>query len=151
MNRRTKSIWFPGLISISVASVFLMILQRTGVQPHIIWLRSGLALLLYLPWLIAQPLLGAMGAYLSRRAGGERHARLAAGLFPSIAMLGTLGFGFLAGFIIDYIVRRAVPATPMFSGMAIYVCLWVVLPGVASLLGELPFLKTSKTGVLAHR
>ena len=49
------------------------------------------------PWLLSLPLCGGAGAYLSRRAGGERPACPAAGLFPVIAMTSSVGFLTLVG------------------------------------------------------
>jgi hypothetical protein len=93
MNDRTRQIWLPGLASLMAANLLLLALTRISLEPHVILSRStcvfpGLELTLaYVPWLVAQPLVGAFGACLSHRAGGGRLARLAAGLFPSIVML----------------------------------------------------------------
>jgi hypothetical protein len=140
MNNRTKSLWLPGLVSLAAANAFLMILQRAGLQPHFIWLRSGPALMLYLRWLIALPLFGALSTYLSRRAGGQPLARLAAGLFPSIILLGLFCLLLVGGLIVD----RQVRGTLTLIGFATGVGNWVLLPGAALLLGALPFLKAPK-------
>jgi MFS family permease len=147
MNQRTKSVWLPGLISLIVASLFLMILEKIGVRPKI-WWPSGFGLAVHLPWLIAQPALGALGAYLSHRAGGDRRARLAAGLFPSIVMLGAFCLMALIGFVISILVHWPVSIRLTLIGFAIYVCFWVVLPGLGLLLGALPFLREQKAAAL---
>lgn len=139
MNDRTKGIWVPGLVSLTLAMAFLMILPVTGVQPRFIWMRSGPPLELYTPWLIAQPLFGAIGAYLSRRAGGDRRACLAAGLFPSMVMMVL----FCVGFAVSLIVARQLP--PISTSAALgQICFWIVLPGLALLVGALPFLKAPR-------
>jgi hypothetical protein len=94
INERTKQLWLPALASLAAANLLLMALTINSLQPRLVVERStawfpGLALLAaYLPWLSSQPLLGALGAWLSHRAGGNRAARLCAALFPSIVMLG---------------------------------------------------------------
>jgi hypothetical protein len=136
MNQRTRTLWLPGLVSLSLAMALLMILQLTGVPPRFVWMRSGPPVLFYSAWLFAQPLFGAIGAWLSRRAGGDRRACLAAGLFPSIVMLGLCCVGLTVKLITD----RAALQLPLLSLLA-QVCFLIVLPGLALLLGALPFLK----------
>ncbi len=140
MNNRTKNLWLPGLVSLAAANGFLMILQRAGLQPHIISLRSGFVLMLHLQWLVALPLFGALSTYLSRRAGGQRLARLVAGLFPSIILLGLFCLLMAGALIVD----RQVRGTLTLIGFATGVGNWVLLPGAALLLGALPFLKAPK-------
>ena len=139
MNDRTRSLWVPGLVSLTAAMAFLMFLQLTGVQPRFIWLRSGPPLMLYSPWLIAQPLFGAIGAYLSRRAGGERRACLIAGLFPAMVMLGL----FSVGLAVKIVVLGKLFSIPLAAVLG-QTCFWIILPGFALLFGTLPFLKTTR-------
>jgi len=116
--------------------VFLMLLQRAAFPLNVF--RAGpIVLALYLPLLVAAPLIGAMGAYLSQRGGGGRGACLAAGLFPLTAMVGTICVLALTG--------NFKLATPLPVHFAIALVFGVALPGAALLLGVLPFLKTSKT------
>jgi hypothetical protein len=136
MNDRTRSLWLPGLVSLTLAMALLMILQVSGVPPRFIWMRSGPPVLFYTSWLLAQPLIGAIGAWLSRRAGGDRRACLVAGLFPSIALLGLCCVGLTVKLITD----RAALQLPLFSVLT-QLCFLIVLPGLALLLGTLPFLK----------
>ena len=88
MNDRTKHLWLPGLVSLTLAMILLAPLIAISMQPRFLG-RSPLEMVL-LPWLAVLPLCGASGAYLSRRSGGSPRARLIAGLFPTIALL-TLG------------------------------------------------------------
>ena len=146
MNRRTKSVWLPGLVTLALASVFLMVLEIIGVHPRM-WGPVGFGLPIHLPWLIAQPVFGAVGAYLSLRAGGNRRARLAAGLFPSIAMTCAFCLMLVIGFVIGVFVRQPMSVGLTFVGFAVVVCFWAVLPGLGLLLGALPFLKEQKAAV----
>jgi hypothetical protein len=143
MNDRTRKFWLPGFVGLTASMGLLMILQRAGVQPHVQWLRSGPELTLYLPWLIAQPLIGAVGAYLSRRAGGATPMRLGAGLFPAIAMLGLFCLMLPVGIAIQ---RDAfVLHHPAYLASVAFV--WVVAPATGLLLGALPFLRVAKPQV----
>jgi len=138
MNHRVKSLWLPGLASLAAANLFLLLLTRISLQPQsLLRLNSGLGKSLYIAWIFAQLLFGALGAFLSRRAGGTRTARIVAGIFPAIVM-----FGLCAVFIpITAVAERNVFVLhhPLYYALGVF--LWVVLPGVALLLGAAPFLR----------
>jgi hypothetical protein len=141
MNQRTKAVWIPGLISLALASGVLALLQVWGVRPHIVWMRSGLAVLFYIPWLVAHPAFGAIGAYISRRNGGARPERLAAGVLPAAAMVAAFCFFFCV-----QIVRNAITSGDevTFLGLSLCIASWAVVPGFALALGTLPFLRDPK-------
>src|SRR5271169_888627 len=63
MNYRTRSLWLPALTNLATAAGALMILQKLGVQPRVVWLGKT-AMVLYFPWLFALPLFGAVAARL---------------------------------------------------------------------------------------
>ncbi len=137
MNNRTKRLWLPGLVNIAIALVLptglLIALTHLGVEPRLSYARLVGSL-----WLLASAFGGAMGAYLSRRAGGKPFARLASALFPVAVFVVTIGF--VCGFIV--LVHSFLPSqfTPWrelaraFPMTSIY--------GAASLLGALPFLRS---------
>jgi hypothetical protein len=131
MNPRTKQLWLPGLVNLTIAMVLLMLEIRTGVQPRV-YNAQYAAMVLYFPWLAILPFCGALGAYLSRRAGGDRWARLATASFPAAAYLGC--------FILIFLVTRFGPDRFVsLSALGVVVSTWVVIPGAALLLGALPF------------
>lgn len=133
MNRRTHSLWVPALVTFFGASVSLATCQFFGLQPHMVWLGKAWVWL-YWWWLATLPVFGAVGAYLSRRAHGTLPARLAASLFPSLIMLVVLCIILPWGLAIDgFDFLRLV-------GFGLGAITWVVIPGIASLLGALPFL-----------
>lgn len=142
MNSRTKRLWLPGLVSLVAAHGFLMILERAGLPFHFFKLASMSMPLYPISWLGALPLFGAIAAYLSRRAGGDLLARVAAGVFPSIAVLAVICFGVLAALVSGHGTWWVAIVLGMFC--------WVVLPGAALLLGVLPFLRPLKAGVLLN-
>ena len=140
MNHRTKSLWLPALASFAAASLFLLVLTHITLQPRFLVRLPGLGRSFYIEWLCAQILFGALGAYLSRRAGGNRTARIVAGTFPAIVQFGLWAFWIPASALLE---RDAfVLHHPMFYAFGIFV--WVVPPGIALLLGAAPFLKEQK-------
>jgi len=137
MNYRTKTLWLPGLISLAAAMIVFTISTRVGLQPQ--FLARGLSnAVVYLGWLLPLPFCGAIGAFLSRRAGGQRLARLAAGLFPAIAMVVLVGFLML--------ICQIVLAKPQGFNLIRGLFFGMVLPVVALWLGTIPFLIASRSG-----
>lgn len=146
MNDRTKGFWLPSFISLVATTVFLVIFESAGLQPYLIG-HFGSAMNyspveLFLPWLCILPFLGGASAYLSRRVGSGRALRLTAGLFPVLV--------FLAGIIIvvplDFAINGVRATAAIFPSIAGGVLSMVVFPGVALLLGVLPFLRDSGAG-----
>lgn len=142
MYSRLRTIWIPGLITGMLAAILLKILVAAGIRPTIYW-TSEMPLVFYIPWLITLPLVGAAGAFCSRRAGGNVGARVLAVLLPcyvllvpfSLAAVAAALEGKSAGFIV--------------LAMSQYVAVWTVVPSVALVIGTLPFLSTTQAQVKA--
>ncbi|HXQ26887.1 MAG TPA: hypothetical protein VN822_10800 [Candidatus Acidoferrales bacterium] len=142
MNERTRQLWLPGLASLTAGNLLLMALSYASLHPRMVAERAttwfpGLALMAaYMPWVAAQPLVGALGAWLSHRAGGGRAMRLCAGLFPSIVMLACWGLFIPA--------TAAVEGPKWVTQHPVYFVLgavaWVAPATMGLLLGSLPFL-----------
>jgi hypothetical protein len=133
MNRRITTLWLPGLLSLTVAMGLLMVMRRVGVPPHIVWVRR-MPMLIFMPWLVALPLSGAASAYLSSRGGGNVAACLLASLFPAIVLFCLVSIGFAGMAISDRLDRPEW----LYVGLGFFN--WVILPGVALLVGAMPFL-----------
>ncbi|HET6181125.1 MAG TPA: hypothetical protein VFE61_29675 [Candidatus Sulfotelmatobacter sp.] len=148
MNHRTRSFWLPVLISLGGASVSLLLIQLTGMEPRLIWidlrhifpasspLYGKIGMTVYWPWLASLPFFGALGAYLSRRSQGNTPVRLLAGLSPALIML--------------VVMCMILPFSLALDGLSLFQLVvfgfwglfnWVAIPAVALLLGALPFLK----------
>jgi hypothetical protein len=138
LNHRTKTLWWPGLVSLTASMSWLMILQRVGPQPRMPWLHSGLPLMPYLVWLGTQPLLGATSAYMSRRAGGDRLTELTSTLFPSIVMLGL----WCLVVAISILVEKNPHVLPQWPLVLFGAFVWAIFPGLLVLLGRLLSLRT---------
>jgi hypothetical protein len=135
MNRRTRTFWVPALVSLAAAMACLTISTLGGLEPRFV-ARGWATYVVYIPWLLTLPLCGAAGACLSRRAGGERRTCLAAGSFPAIAMTSLVGFLTVIG--------RFVYAKPQWVYFPMAVLFGSILPGMALLLGTVPFAKASR-------
>ncbi len=135
MNHRSKSIWLPGWITLTLSMSLLALLDAVGLHPRIVWINNP-PLIVSLPWLVVLPAVGALGAYLSRRARGRVWQRLIAGVFPAVAM----GSFFLAVLPLSLTVDSHVPTRLVLSGLASGLLGWVAIPAAALLVGTLPFL-----------
>ena len=170
MNYRTKVLWLPALFALTMSSGLLALLQYAGLLPHFYWLSTGSStayltqrvglvmvppiplLILYIPWLIALPVVGAVAAFWSQRAGGKAIHRLLAALAPPIGMLGffliTPFITLLVYMLIPLFAKGSghtrVPLTlhaPPMIGVLVVLVSWVLLPAVGLFLGALPFLR----------
>ena len=140
MTNRIRTLWLPAMANLLAAMLLLMMMQRLGVRPHLIWVNAiegKFALVFYFPWLIALPVFGAAGAYLSRCAQGDTVARLTAALSPALTLIA--------------LVCLIAPWSLLIDGLSIYrmvliaggLLSWGVLPACALLIGTLPFLRES--------
>lgn len=154
---RTKVLWLPALVALTLSSSLLAIFQFSGLVPRFYWLsRAGLSMhpffTFYLPWLIALPAIGAVAAFWSQRAGGKAIHRLLAALAPPIGMLGF----FLISPFITLLIYMLLPLfthgaahgafgptdiATIATGVLVLLVSWVLLPAVGLLLGAVPFLR----------
>jgi hypothetical protein len=136
MTNRVKQFWFPALVTLLLSMGLLMLIQVFGPSPWTVSRKSGWTFVapvavIYLPWLLSLPVIGAIGAYLSNRAGGSRRAVLSAIVFP---VLPYLVFFVVALPVIaifnDYLAHHF-----MFSALFLGLFAWVLAPGAALLVG----------------
>lgn len=142
MNYRTRSLWLPGLATLTVAMGALAIIMghrtnRFYFEPRVYWYGSMAVVQIYLPWLAILPLIGGLGAYLSRLAGGNLKTRLAAATFPALVTLALFCPGIVVAAVTQH--RSSWPILPV--AFLVMASNWVLLPGVALTLGALPFLR----------
>jgi hypothetical protein len=142
MNQRTRQLWLPALASLTAGNVLLSALSYMSLHPRFVAERAtewfpGLALMAaYLPWVVAQPLVGGLGAWLARRAGAGRAVRLFAGVFPSIVMLACWALFIPATAAIEK--PAALLQHPFYLVLGAFA--WVAPAMMGLLLGALPFL-----------
>ncbi len=135
MQKRVHQLWVPGFVTLIVSMTFLAMLQKLGFQPRIIGSGPS-AILFYVPWLALLPLFGALGAYLSVRAGAPRATALLSSIFPVVALTAAFLLMFPIGVIIDVFGRHvdfSIVATALLrDGIG-----WLLVPGAALFLGGL--------------
>ena len=137
MNYRVKALWLPGVCASVLSMLLLRLFQGMSATPPVTWAWHGAYLVLYWQWLLCLPLIGAFGAYWSRRAGGKFLESALAVSFPVLGLmrLPTLIFPFVLVF------RWIVYHHSLLIPSALFVLGWGVLPEAALLLGALPFFK----------
>ena len=159
MNNRTRTLWFPAVVNLFIATILLTLLEMLGVHPRMIHAHMALNYfakshpdaikylvpidrLLYrlnLTWLCALPFSAALASLLARRAKAPAAFRLLAGLAPSLVWLAV----FVAMSLEFELDRWQFPSGfPLeFSYFALSAISWIALPAVPLLLGTLPFLR----------
>jgi hypothetical protein len=139
MNSRVKQLWLPSLLTYVLSMGFLALIQIFGPKPWVSFytgddMRTTPSLIVYIPWLAALPLIGAVGAYLSNRAGASVRTVLVSSIFPILPSIVVFAVVLPVGLIID----RQVGVKFVAAGLLQGVIGWVLIPGTALLAGGLP-------------
>src|SRR5256886_10473884 len=138
MQKRVQQLWTPGFLTMALTMISLVTLQGLGFQARVVSWNGPRTTFLNLPWLLSLPFFGALGAYLSSRAGGSRRAVLLASTFPALALTGAFLSMFPIGFAMERIIGRRVgfsivATTILRDGIG-----WLLVPGAALLAGGVP-------------
>lgn len=138
MTNRVKQFWLPSLLTLLSSMGLLIIIEFFCPNPWAIppehkrgWLVIAPAAVVYLPWLLSLPVIGAMGAYLSIRAGGTRREAFTSISFPVLPYSVT----FIIGLPMIAILDDHVAHNMMFSALFVGLFAWVLAPGAALLTG----------------
>jgi hypothetical protein len=138
MTGRVKQFWLPGFLTLFVSMLLLMVIQFIGPRPLVVgmhgWRMMAPVAVIYLPWLFLLLPIGALGAYLSGRAGASQRTTFLSIVFPVLPYLVL----FIIAFPVSLIVDDHVAHSLMFSALFIGLLAWVLLPGIALLAGGLP-------------
>jgi hypothetical protein len=140
LNQRSRTFWLPALITLSGAEFFWAILMRRAF--------FGFPRIVHQPilFLATLPLIGALGACTSKRGGGGRIARMAAGVFPVITM-----FGVLTVIIVgEFVTNRGAFKGVQHWGPWFVLPTVILLPILASLAGTLPFMRDANKQSSPH-
>jgi len=138
MTNRVKQFWLPSLLTLLLTMGLLMLIQLFGPNPWMVARKSGWTLVapvavVYLPWLLSLPVIGAMGAFLSSRAGGSRRAVFSSIVFPVLPYL----VFFLLALPVMAIFNDRLAHNIMFGALFVGLFAWVLAPGAALLAGGL--------------
>jgi hypothetical protein len=146
LNDRTNRLWLPGLTILLGAIICLCLIHFYFLTfgQRIFWLASRWPVEVNFPWLCVLPFLGAGAACWSRRQGGSRVVRAAAGLFPVLLFIAIFWFEqtqyvfFRDPLPICIAGKHSVHFFPVFAWAVLN---WVIIPAVVLLFGVLPFLR----------
>lgn len=151
-----RCVVFPGMLALVLSAMAMWttsMLFRSGAQYvfHVIGdPRTYFAF--NLPWLIALPIAGAAGAWMSWWYGGTSRQRLLAAIFPHVAMLAALLVSMFVLSPLAFVIAKLLGAPGPhltqddFSIIVWMVRLyrlftpWVIVPAISSAIGALPFL-----------
>ena len=138
ITNRVKQFWLPSLLTLLFSMGLLALIQVFGPNPWLVARKSGWSLVapvavVYLPWLLSLPLIGAMGAYLSNRGGGSQRAVFGSIVFPVLPYL----VFFVVALPVMAIFNDQLAHNIMFGALFVGLFAWVLAPGAALFVGGL--------------
>jgi hypothetical protein len=135
MTNRVTQLWLPGFLTFVLSSGILALIGIYGPKPWAL-MRVGQPpiVLFFIPWLLSLPLVGAVGAYLSHRAGGSRRAIFSSIVFPVLPFLASIVVVLPVSLVFDHFIAHNIAPTALLMALLG----WVLAPGVALLAGGLP-------------
>ncbi|HEX9232860.1 MAG TPA: hypothetical protein VF863_00475 [Candidatus Acidoferrum sp.] len=137
MPKRVAQFWLPAFLTLLLSMVLLAVIQMFGPNP---WTRVVASrwwmpvAVVYVSWLLFLPLIGALGAYMSRRAGGSARAVFFSIVFPTLPYLTFFLIGLPIALILDDRVAHNITIPAFFVGLSA----WVIFPAAALLAGGWP-------------
>jgi len=139
MPKLVAQFWFPAFVTLLLSMVCLALIQIFGPNPWLTpvthgWRFVAPVLLVYFPWLFTLPFIGALGAYISNRAGGRARVVFSATIFPILPYTVFFIIGLPIAMIFDDHVARNLTLPMFFVGL----CAWVIFPAAALLAGGVP-------------
>lgn len=133
MTNRVTQLWLPGLAAFVLSGGILALMQILRLKAWVLTKNGDLTAVLYVWWLILLPLTGAVGAYLSWRAGGSERAILLSIVFPVLPFLASILVVLPVSLIFDrFIAHNIGPMSLIFALFG-----WVLVPAAALLAGGL--------------
>jgi hypothetical protein len=134
MNDRVRQLWLPGLLTFALSMGLLELVQKFGPRPMALDLDKGIPMVMfYTSWLLTLPLAGAIGALLSKRAGGSLRMLAISSVFPVLPFGVVFLIAVPAGLLMSRALAHHIVATAFLTMMFG----WVLVPGVALLAGGL--------------
>jgi len=131
MTNRITQFWLPGFLTFALSMSLLELVQKFFPQPFMLRLDHPPVLLFYVPWLLTLPLAGALGAYLSKRAGASPPMALFSSLFPVLPLAAIFLIAIPVGLVISHTLSDSIVAAA-FLTLGIE---WVAVPGAVLLAG----------------
>lgn len=138
MSTRVRQLWIPVLSTVLVSVSVQFVALRV---PWVFFTPNGVSIVVAPLWMLALPLIGALGAWLSLRAGGSIRDRLMSALAPAWLSGGIWTLGVLLSPIIEGHFSPSVKLTA-YTAYMITGCL---VPAGLLALGALPWLRRQST------
>lgn len=140
-----RRVLWPGMVALVLSGLSFLFIYGLGYKGHekmfnVVWFNESAAMVFYLPWLIALPFVGAVGAWLARRNGGTAAHRILAATSPALLNLGIFVVLFAVAVPVDLFLRHATSFSLMLIAFCVYMVPWVITPAACGLLGAAPFL-----------
>ena len=134
MNDRVRQFWLPGLLTFVLSMGLLELVQKFGPRPFVLDLDKGTPVLMfYTSWLLTLPFAGAIGALLSKRAGGSPTVLAISSVFPVLPFAVVFLIAIPAGLLMSHALAHHIVGAAFLTMMLG----WVLVPGVALLSGGL--------------
>lgn len=134
MTNRVTQLWLPGLATFVLSWGILALVQILRLKAWVLTKNGDFTVaVLYVWWLILLPLVGAVGAYLSWRAGGSRRAILLSIVFPVLPFLASILVVLPVSLIFDKLIAHNIGPMSLIFGLFG----WVLVPAAALLAGGL--------------
>jgi len=139
LNKRVSQFWFPAFLTLALSMVLLAVIQIFGPTPWVGPMPGGRLRMtpvaaVYVSWLIFLPFIGALAAYLSRRAGGRTLALFFSVVFPVFPYVAFFVIGLPLALILGDKVAHNITLPAFFVGLSA----WVIFPAMALLAGGWP-------------
>ena len=142
MSPDAKTLWLPGMAALGCAAAVMLGVPR--LLPASLWLDPRATMPMTAGLLLSYLAFGALGASLSRRAGGGIAARLAAGIFPLALHVSIFVTVVVAAMFGDRRYSIGSPTSPeaiQINFQLRAALIFIVIPGVALAVGTLPFVR----------
>lgn len=136
MSPDTKTFWLPGMAALCCAGAAILVITRL---PSSLWANPKASVPMGALSIVCYVAFGALGAFLSRRAGGSIRTRFLAGVFPL-----ALHLAMIVPTIIVSILNEG-RMHPEHLRVNFQLGVWfafVLVPGIALAIGTLPFLRS---------
>jgi len=143
MSPDAKTLLLPGMTALGCAGVVMLGVTQL---PGSLWANPGATVPMAAALLLSYLMFGALGASLSRRAGGGIAARFVAGIFP-LALHVSM---FVVVVVAPMFDNRRLPEHLQINFQLRVALVFILIPAVALTVGALPFLRgTTKTRAAA--
>jgi hypothetical protein len=126
MSERVTKFWMPSLLTLLLSWGTLALLLWAGVRPWTAGATGARGLIVYAPWLMVLPLVGALGAYTARRAKAGGWHVYGAAAFPAVAA----ALVFLTVFPWAVLVHRNAGPDFRLASLVADTCSRVIFPGI---------------------